>query len=408
MVYMDPPGVTMVSNPNFGVFSNNNYLGNVNQAAGAQHPVSESYSPFQYYNQQARLPIPTPIPGLPIPLDSGASPYSYNQSLPNPQDPQQINACLGNPFNIGTPSNILTGNSTQEMSRPQIPPTGVLPYPQGPSVGAVPHLQALPTQTLPVGVGVNPYPGGFTFNVPTQSSPITGIPTQSFQSRGIANCHAPGLGAAWQHAVPPQMPWGDGLKMSLTTFTGEQLTRPGIMSLTQSVAPSRQNVDNHTRTTRDIRSSLMSVRESSPRLKITSEPLVKSACSVPHRKLKRQAPKEEGSDSEPLCLDKKVFISEKKMMQSMKELSLYPSSHQPPSLPSTCRASEIPMTSDRAEGLRHFKEIEDRLILDSDDDAEDSEPESSQGPKLEILDSFSQGILKTSSLLPQKLLEDIT
>ncbi|XP_060085999.1 uncharacterized protein LOC132565380 [Ylistrum balloti] len=403
MVYIDFSEVTMVSHPDFGVFSNNNYLGNMNHVAvGAQQPVTEV---FQYYNGQTSLPIPASSTGLQVPVESGVSSFFSNQPLPNTQDQQSFHPSLVNhSFKNGTPSNIHAVNSTPEMSYPQAPTAGIIPQPQGPLIGAVPHPQALPTQTLPV--GVNQYPGGFTFNVPTQASPITGIPNQSYQSRGITHCHAPGLGAAWQHAVPPQMPWGDGMKIpyGVTTFTGDPVPRPGIVSLTQSMASSGQTVDTGTR---GIRSSLMSVRETSPRPKMPSESLMNFSCSVPSRKLKRHA--QEDSDSKSLGLDKKVFISEKKMMQSMKELSLYPSCQQSPTtqFPLTCSTSVTPMTSERAEGLQQFKEIEERLVLDDSDD-DDSEQEPSKGPKLEMLDSFSQGILKPTSLLPQKLLEEIT
>ncbi|XP_033747237.1 uncharacterized protein LOC117332443 [Pecten maximus] len=406
MVYVNPPGVTMVSNPDFGVFSNNNYLQDVDQmTAGTQHPVTET---FQYYNQHTRLPIPASASRLQVPSESGISPYFSNQSSVNAQDPQGLEPCLGNPsFNSATPSKFLTGNSTPDMSYPQIPPTGMIAQPQGPHIGAMPHPQALPTQTLPV--GVNPYPGAFTFNVPTQANPITGIPSQSYQSRGVKHCHAPGLGAAWQHAVPPQMPWGDGMKLpyGITTFTGDLVVRPGIVSLTQSMAPSGQSVDSQTGTIRDTGSSLMSVRESSPkpRPQLPSESMMASFYSASSRKLKRHAP--EDYSSLP-GFDKKVFISERMMMQSMKELSLYPSSHQLPSMqcPLTCTTSVTPMSSEGVDRLQHFKDVEERLVLDDSD--EESELEMSKGPKLEIIDGFSQGILKPTSLLPQKLLEEIS
>lgn len=406
MVYINPPGVTMVSNPDFGVFSNNNYLRDVEQiTTGTQQPMTET---FQYNNQQARIPISAASSGLQLSVQSSNSPFFTNQTAV--KHSQQQGSCLDNPsFNSATPSIFLPGNSISDMSYTQVPPSGVMPHPQGPPVGMIPHPTALPPQTLPVGVGVNPYPGGFTFNVPTQANPITGIPSQAYQSRGFSSCHAPGLGAAWQHAVPPQMPWGDAMKLphGITTFTGDSLAPSGVVSLTQSMAPSGQTVDSQTGTIRDMRRSLMSVRESSPRPKMLTESMITSSPSVSSRKLKRHAPEDEVDYLLP-GVDKKVFISERKMMQSMKELSLYPSSHQPPSLQCPL-TSMTPTTSEGAERLQHFKEVEERLVLEDSDD-EESKPKLPQGPKLEILDnrSFTQGILKPTSLLPQKLLEEIT
>lgn len=265
MVFVDPPSVTMVSNPDLATFSNNNYLVDMNHVGGAEpHPhfmlLPRGTVPTAPHNQHTPLVTMETAAGPFTSLSVAEPQYTHSpmgfRTAPPIPGHGVISHSMQTPVGFGVNPSPGNGVIPQNSSPPTgfgitpTPDNGINPYP-----GSYPYIvptqsgmiPGVPSHTSQVGgISVNAYPGSFTFNVPTQASPISGSPTQTYQSHGIytnnrlPQCHAPGLGASWQHAVPTQMPWGDGMRhpYGVTTFTGDLGSRPGIVTVTQSMAPS--------------------------------------------------------------------------------------------------------------------------------------------------------------------------
>ncbi|XP_071179584.1 uncharacterized protein [Mytilus edulis] len=222
----------------------------------------------------------------------------------------------------------------------------------------------------------------FTFAVPTRASSYTlGQMGHTHQPRGLYSIPisqqgmVPGFGASWQHSVPSRMPWTENWTAPTTSFGITTFTAIPTMSV--------------------------------PSFSIYSS--IPSCSTTPNRPKRRHS-----VDIEKEAPNSKCRVTAEKMVARMEGLSLMntgsPSGSErteyqfQPALDYdlTDMATSSTTCSTMSGGWERFREIENRLNSESEDDELPDE----DGVKVHITESIAKNILESQPLIPQKILDN--
>ncbi|GFO34084.1 hypothetical protein PoB_006058900 [Plakobranchus ocellatus] len=204
---------------------------------------------------------------------------------------------------------------------------------------------------------------GFTFTAPTQCSTL-GTPRPSIETMSPINLSAPGVGASWQHSIPTTMPWVDMSSPPQNNTQGNATVFTGMpFNVFPSLQPPSSNIARRTK---------------------------RKATDVPP-----EAP----MSKVHLCADQLA-----NMRITPHHTLNCETSRQ------SRRENDMSYLANSSEQWERFRELEERLAVDSDEQFQSSdkeEAEAQNGLVVRVAEGVFDLAKANSPILPRKVMEDI-